>query len=77
MRKKGTTAKNGKPAGERQPKTKCSMCGHEFTTDELLACHAACPMSSGCAMVKCPHCGAEFPRPGPVTRWLERLLRGK
>jgi hypothetical protein len=66
----GTTAEPGT-----EPRVDCSVCGHALTLEEQSACHPACPMASGCAMVRCPACGAEFPRPGPVTRWLERLLR--
>jgi len=66
-------APNGR--SEAAPRTTCSLCGHELTLEELMACHSSCPMAAGCALVRCPDCGAEFPRPGPVTRWLERLLR--
>ena len=67
----------GEEATAEEPRASCPLCGYEMTMQEFETCRAACPMSAKCAMVKCPRCGAEFPRPGPVTRWLERLLRRK
>jgi hypothetical protein len=67
-----TTTAEERPAG-----LPCPLCGYELTAEEVTACHPTCPMAAGCSMTRCPRCGSEFPRPGPVTRWLERLLRSK
>ncbi|MBM4424113.1 MAG: hypothetical protein FJ030_12090 [Chloroflexi bacterium] len=34
----------------------CSLCGYEYDETNM-ACHAACPMSNGCAILCCPNCG--------------------
>jgi Fe2+ transport system protein FeoA len=47
----------------------CPLCGTDFSG---AACHSACPMSSGCSMVRCPHCGYEFVESG---RFVDMLLR--
>jgi Fe2+ transport system protein FeoA len=47
----------------------CPLCGTDFTGAE---CHSSCPMSSGCSMVRCPHCGYEFVESG---RFVDMLLR--
>ncbi|HYM61250.1 MAG TPA: hypothetical protein VEZ11_10185 [Thermoanaerobaculia bacterium] len=52
----------------------CPLCGLEFAG---AACHAACPMSSGCAKVRCPRCGYEFVEDGRVARWLRRMFGGR
>ena len=53
-----------------EPRTyDCPLCGTDFTGAE---CHASCPMSRGCAMVRCPHCGYEFVESG---RFVDMLLR--
>ncbi|MDI7269599.1 MAG: hypothetical protein QME96_16550, partial [Myxococcota bacterium] len=41
------------------------------------SCRCGCPAAGECRAVRCPGCGTEFPLPGPVTKWLARLLRGK
>jgi len=64
-------------AGRDEARTRCPLCGHGFTDEELAACHAGCPMAGSCSVVKCPNCGTEFPKPGAVTRWLGRLLSAK
>lgn len=50
----------------------CSLCGLEF---EGASCHSSCPMSSGCAMVRCPRCGYEFVEDGAVAKLLRRLFK--
>jgi Fe2+ transport system protein FeoA len=47
----------------------CPLCGTDFTG---ALCHSSCPMSSGCAMVRCPHCSYEFVESG---RFVDMLLR--
>lgn len=36
-------------------------------------------MSDGCNLVRCPHCGFEFPDPDQsvLARWLSRLFKPK
>ncbi len=50
----------------------CPLCGTDFTGAE---CRASCPMSRGCAMVRCPHCGYEFVESGRFTDMLLRWIR--
>ena len=50
----------------------CPLCGTDFTGAE---CRSACPMSKGCAMVRCPHCGYEFVESGKFTDMLLRWIR--
>jgi len=50
----------------------CLLCGTDFTGAE---CHASCPMSGGCAMVRCPHCAYEFVESGRFTDMLRRWIR--
>ena len=50
----------------------CPLCATDFTGAE---CHSSCPMSKGCAMVRCPHCGYEFVESGRITDMLRRWIR--
>lgn len=51
----------------------CPLCNLEFEGE---ACHAACSLSGGCAMVRCPRCSYEFVQDGSlaslVRRWFSR-----
>jgi hypothetical protein len=51
----------------------CPLCGTDFEGAE---CHSACPMSRGCAMVKCPACEYEFVEKSGIVNWLTRLWKG-
>lgn len=53
-------------------KRECPLCGTDFEGAE---CHSSCPMSHGCAMVRCPHCGYEFVESGRITDMLRRWIR--
>lgn len=50
----------------------CPLCGTDFDGAQ---CHSACPMSRGCTMVRCPHCGYEFVESGRFTDMLWRWIR--
>lgn len=50
----------------------CPLCGTDFDGAQ---CHSACPMSRGCTMVRCPHCGYEFVESGRFTDMLRRWIR--
>ena len=50
----------------------CPLCGTDFVGAD---CHSACPMSRGCAMVRCPHCAYEFVESGRFTDMLRRWIR--
>lgn len=50
----------------------CPLCGTDF---EGAQCHSTCPMSRGCTMVRCPHCGYEFVESGRFTDMLRRWIR--
>lgn len=49
----------------------CPLCALDFAGR---SCHLACPISRGCAMVRCPRCGYEFVEDGRVARWLRRMF---
>jgi hypothetical protein len=54
---------------------RCALCGHTFDPASL-ACHSACPLSAGCAVVCCPNCGYHMvneARSETVT-WLRRVI---
>ena len=38
----------------------CALCGWEFDTENM-ACHTACPLSTGCSIICCPNCGYQIP----------------
>ncbi|HEV2720387.1 MAG TPA: FeoA family protein [Thermoanaerobaculia bacterium] len=50
----------------------CPLCGTDF---EHADCRHGCPLSSGCAMVRCPRCGYEFVESGKFTDMLRRWIR--
>ena len=50
----------------------CPLCGTDF---EHADCRSACPMSRGCAMVRCPRCGYEFVESGKLADMLRRWIR--
>lgn len=50
----------------------CPLCSTDFPDAE---CHSACPMSRGCTMVRCPHCGYEFVESGRFVDMLKRWIR--
>ncbi len=52
---------------------RCPLCGAGFTHGAL-AC-GSCPLNAGCDIVKCPHCGYQFPRTSKVVEWARRLAR--
>jgi hypothetical protein len=50
----------------------CPLCGGRFTHgDRVCGC---CPMSSGCDVVRCPHCRYQFPRSSRIVDFLSGLL---
>jgi hypothetical protein len=49
----------------------CSLCGHAFTHGGRVC--GACPVSSGCDLVKCPNCGFQFPRSSKIAAGISRL----
>lgn len=38
----------------------CALCGYQFDASSM-ACHASCPMSTGCHLICCPNCGYQVP----------------
>ena len=50
----------------------CPLCGTDF---EHAECRSSCPMSRGCAMVRCPRCGYEFVESGKLADMLRRWIR--
>jgi hypothetical protein len=66
----------GATAGDRATRAPaaltCGFCGAAFVEDTGQAACQGCPLSRGCGLVRCPHCGYENPRqPG----WLMKLRR--
>lgn len=49
----------------------CPLCGIDFVGD---TCHSSCPMSKGCAMVRCPRCSYEFVPDGKVASIFRRFF---
>jgi hypothetical protein len=50
----------------------CPLCAIDF--DEAI-CPPSCPMSHGCAMVRCPRCGYEFVEDGAIAALFRRLFK--
>lgn len=50
----------------------CPLCSTDFIG---AVCRSSCPMSHGCAMVRCPHCAYEFVESGKFTDMLLRWIR--
>ena len=51
----------------------CPLCGTVFSHGHL-AC-GGCPLNAGCDILKCPHCGYQFPRSSRLVEMAKRLLR--
>jgi len=51
---------------------KCGLCGSEFDERNAAACRDGCPLSSGCRLVRCPHCSYEMP---PEPKWLQKIFK--
>jgi hypothetical protein len=51
----------------------CPLCGGRFSHG-LQVC-GACPLNAGCALVRCPNCGYQFPRTSSLVEWGRRLAR--
>lgn len=66
-----TSSANGPADGDPGGKTvTCGFCGQEFVEDRSQATCQACPLSKGCSLMRCPHCGYENAKePG----WLLKL----
>ena len=46
----------------------CALCGARFTHGGRVC--GSCVLSAGCALVKCPACGYQFPRSSSLVDWL-------
>jgi NMD protein affecting ribosome stability and mRNA decay len=51
----------------------CGLCGYRFMHGGLVC--GTCPMQTGCALVRCPNCGFQFPRSSWIADAFGRLLR--
>lgn len=51
----------------------CGLCGNRFTHAGLVC--GTCPMQTGCALVRCPNCGFQFPRSSRTADFFRRLFR--
>jgi hypothetical protein len=63
---------DGLPPG---PGFRCALCGGRF--DHGGHPCGACPLLSGCDLVRCPHCGYQFPRSSRLLDWVRRRLDGR
>lgn len=63
------------PATERPEGTvfHCGLCGTAFTHGGVVC--GSCPMNAGCDLVKCPHCGYQFPRGSRILDLGRRVVR--
>ena len=50
----------------------CALCGGRFDHGGVVC--GGCPLASGCDIVKCPHCGYQFPRASRLVEWWRRLF---
>lgn len=52
----------------------CPLCNNHVPSGA--SCHAGCPMSRGCSLVRCPTCGYEMPDPreSVLARWASRWI---
>ena len=50
----------------------CSFCGKKFDETHAVSSCQGCPMSKGCKMIRCPHCGYEMP---PEPKWIGALKK--
>jgi predicted amidophosphoribosyltransferase len=50
----------------------CALCGNRFTHAGLVC--GTCPMQTGCALVRCPNCGFQFPRTSRIVEAFRGLL---
>jgi hypothetical protein len=41
--------------------SRCALCGARFDPSSA-SCNPSCPLSRGCGLVCCPHCGHGAPR---------------
>lgn len=53
----------------------CGLCGFTFTHGDQ-AC-GSCALGAGCALVRCPRCGYQFPRESYLFESLLRWFRGR
>ncbi len=51
----------------------CPLCGNRFSHGGLVC--ASCPLNLGCEILRCPHCGYQFPRSSKLVDWTRRLVR--
>ena len=56
----------------------CGFCGRAFDEDRSQPACRACPVGSGCGLVRCPHCGFENPgTPGWIAYLKKKLGRNR
>ena len=61
-------------AGETSATTfDCPLCGGRFSHG-LQVC-GSCPLNQGCALVRCPNCGYQFPRTSSLVELGRKLVR--
>ena len=53
----------------------CALCGFRFHSEGPVC--TACPLSGGCEVVRCPHCGYQFPKGSRLIDLLSRLRPAK
>jgi hypothetical protein len=49
---------------------RCPFCERKFEEEQARKGCTVCPLTKGCQMLRCPHCGYEMPR---EPDWIKRL----
>jgi hypothetical protein len=52
---------------------RCPLCGRTFVGDQA-GCSRFCPLSRGCNLICCPHCGYSFPKESRIYNFFKRLF---
>lgn len=51
---------------------RCTLCYAEFDETQARESCAACLVTGGCQMIKCPNCGMEIPE---ESKWAKKLIK--
>jgi hypothetical protein len=51
----------------------CALCGKEFTHGKQVC--GSCPLSMGCSVLSCPHCGHSFPRNSMIVNMFQKAVK--
>ena len=54
---------------------KCPLCSYSFKVGEAKC--GACPMSKGCKIICCPHCGYQWVEESKAVNLIKKLMGKK